>query len=339
MMNPWLDYDYEDESTIHPLDRDSINEFNARLESKDESTQQAFTISTTHTALPFFGSIDSKLVILAANPGLKIGETDLEETAKRRQLFDLARRHELAGNPFVFLRPEFEGTPGHDWWTARTRVLRDAIGDDVFTSNTFAAEIHPYKSVKYRSLGSAIATQRYTAELVSKNVSNGAWVIVLRARGEWNLLVPELVDNPKVFQLNSTQNSHITPANMAPGLFDLLVGELTSKETLARAAKLSRSPSQNCPNCDAPVKSFQRYPRYLCRKCAGRTVDAKGRRVWFTNFAFDSGAIVMHFADSVEPEVVIGNPWANELANVWVDELPCEVRAAHYGGIVVQAIA
>jgi hypothetical protein len=227
MQNPWLNYDYQSNSTIHSLDTEAVNAFNARIASSRAIGREEFLISSTHTALPFFGSTDAKLLILAANPGLKIGETEIEETHERRQLFNLARRHELEGNPFVFLRPEFEGTPGYTWWSSRTRQIRELVGDDVFTSSTFSAEIHPYKSVKYRSLNSAVPTQLYTATLVDSMVEAGSLVIVLRARKEWNELVPSLVANPNVIELNSAQNSYMSSGNMAPGQFERLIAKLT----------------------------------------------------------------------------------------------------------------
>jgi hypothetical protein len=93
---------------------------------------------------------------------------------------------------------------------------------------------------------------------------------------------------------------------------------------------------QSCPVCDGTVKTIQRYPRYLCRECGGRVVDIAGRKVYFTNLSVNSDALVMHFADSAIPDVVIDDPWTSEFAKVWVDGRECEVRAAHFGGVVIQ---
>ena len=221
MNNPWNEFDYTLNTQIHPLDYDTVITFNERV-NKTKNAEK-YRLSEHHTALPYFGSLNSSLVILAANPGLDPVATKEEETPHRRELFDQARRHGLDDNPFVFLRPEFEGTVGYKWWLSRTRRLREEMGDHKFMHNTFSAEIHPYKSINYRKLYEPLPTQEYTFSVVNDLVSQGAWVILMRAKNEWRAAVPALLKSQKIIELNSPQSSYLTPGNMKPGIFEKLV--------------------------------------------------------------------------------------------------------------------
>lgn len=223
MNNPWISYDYTQTNQVHPLDQEAFAAFNAKIEKSKSKTAFKLKLSETNTALPYFGSLDAKLVILAANPGLDPVKTPEEETPELRQLFALARRHELTDHPFVFLRSEFKGTAGYDWWESRTKQLRAVIGDERFLNHTFSAEIHPYKSQNYRKLTTAMPTQQYTFDCVDRLVRSGAHVILVRAKKEWRDAVPSLISSSKVVELNSAQSSYLTTKNMKPGVFDALV--------------------------------------------------------------------------------------------------------------------
>jgi hypothetical protein len=220
MKNPWIEYNYTTPNQVHPSDQQGFTSFNERVSTRKNADR--LTLSSHNTALPYFGSLDAKLVILAANPGLDPDKTPEEETPERRRLFDRARKHELTDNPFVFLRDEFSGTAGFDWWTSRTRLLREAMGDESFYRGAFSAEIHPYKSRNYQKLYEPLPTQQYTFDLVNELVRNGAWVILMRAKDEWRTAVPELRSSSRVIELNSAQSSYLTPGNMQAGVFDKL---------------------------------------------------------------------------------------------------------------------
>lgn len=221
MNNPWEQFDYTRADQVHPLDAEVFARFNQRMAKRKNS--ERLTLSSTHTPLPYFGSSDARLIFLAANPGLDPVKTVEEETPVRRLFFDQARKHELKDEPFVFLRKEFEGTPGYSWWESRTRKLRDAMGDEKFRQTAFSAEIHPYKSQNYQTLYEPMPTQQYTFDLVNRLVSGGAWVILMRAKKEWREAVPELTRSSRVIELNSAQSSFMTPNNMPSGMFDKLV--------------------------------------------------------------------------------------------------------------------
>lgn len=225
--NPWKEFDFLAKDQVHRLDREGVDNFNSKLEKSKSKSASRLLLSRANTPLPFFGALDATLIILAANPGLDPINTPQEETPERRRLFDQARRHELHSHPFVFLRPEFQNTPGYTWWEKRTRQLREAVGDDVFLNRTFSAEIHPYKSQNYKPLHEPLPTQGYTFSLVNELVRNGAFVILVRAKNEWCSAVPSLQHNDRVIELNSKQSSYLTERNMPVGAFSKLAAHVS----------------------------------------------------------------------------------------------------------------
>lgn len=92
---------------------------------------------------------------------------------------------------------------------------------------------------------------------------------------------------------------------------------------------------QKCPICGEPVIDMRRYPRYLCFDCVMRAVDHDGRLVSFTDLDTDGG-LSMRYQDKASPDVVIESPFSTGFPHVWVDGVECEVRVAHFGGVVIQ---
>jgi hypothetical protein len=218
MENPWLQYDVTDANTVHRLDRQKFDEVNSRIRKKKNSDD--YLLSSSNVALPYFGNPEGNFVILYANPGLDKELTSLEETPERAHLFDLARRHSLENpHPFVFLTPEFEGTPGFKWWEKTLGpILKrfDGIRLEVL-SNIFSVELHPYKSVKYEVLTKSegsFPSSLYSNDLVSMAISRGALVLIARAKEQWFDAVPELRTYSRVIYLSSSQNSVISPNNV-----------------------------------------------------------------------------------------------------------------------------
>jgi hypothetical protein len=225
MENPWHEFDYKKELQVHPADAAVVAKFNKKLEASKSSNAHKFSLSTEHTPLPYFGSLNSKLVILMANPGLDPQRTIEEETPRFREMFDLARKHELTQDPFVFLSEEMKETPGGQWWRKRLGKIIEIVDLEVVKQSLFTAEIHAYKSINYKPLEEPLATQSYTFATVQKLVDAGAYVILGRAKNEWRAAVKGL-NGERVIELNSNQNSFLTEGNMPPGKFTQIVNAL-----------------------------------------------------------------------------------------------------------------
>lgn len=211
MNNPWLSYVNNGANGFHRLDQEICLKFNAGKKKPLPSKHQ---LRPEFSPLPFFGNHqNAKLVILMANPGLDEENTRLEETAERQALLDQARRHELADNPFVFLRDEFKGTPGYDWWQKRTRELRERVGDEIFLNNTFSAEIHPYKSVNYRPMPERLPTFGYTEGIIRRLMDQGAAVLVRNK--DWFRVMPELQNYSRTLVTKNPVISYVTEKSVA----------------------------------------------------------------------------------------------------------------------------
>jgi hypothetical protein len=217
MKNPWLDYDYKKSNSVHPLDQDLFDKVNVRLSKRGKD----YVLSSANVALPYFGNPDANLVLLYANPGLNPKETTKEETPALAELFDLARKHKLTGtDAFVFLREEFEGTPGYLWWEKTLRFVFKRFSEPHARKqalrNIFSAEIHPYKSVKYGALTKGegnFPSSEYTYHLVQKAIDRGAVILIARAKNEWFRALPALANYGNVIYLSSSQQSAISPNN------------------------------------------------------------------------------------------------------------------------------
>ena len=85
---------------------------------------------------------------------------------------------------------------------------------------------------------------------------------------------------------------------------------------------------QKCPICGEAVNYSERYPRYLCRKCAGRVTDKDGRRVVFHNIDPMGHGCGGKYADTGElyPSAIC-----------YADGHECWADEARFGGIVIQA--
>jgi hypothetical protein len=86
---------------------------------------------------------------------------------------------------------------------------------------------------------------------------------------------------------------------------------------------------QFCAVCSTKVKSFPRYPRYVCRDCANKTRAANGRPVEFANRDF-AGGCVGRYADTHRPY---------RSQECFIDGVRCYADEAQLGGIVIQVVS
>ena len=85
------------------------------------------------------------------------------------------------------------------------------------------------------------------------------------------------------------------------------------EDTKARImGTVPRTITQMCTLCRNAVQASERYPSYLCGRCASRAVDADGKQPW--------------------REVQY---WEGPC---FVDSVPCWLEEAHLGGTVVRIV-
>jgi hypothetical protein len=83
-----------------------------------------------------------------------------------------------------------------------------------------------------------------------------------------------------------------------------------------------------CPICGERIKANPRYPRQVCRACAARACDEKGRPLCFSNTSL-SGGFAACYADTGE---------ARDSHVCFIDGVRCWADEARMGGIVVQIV-
>ena len=136
--------------------------------------------------------------------------------------------HGATDYPFYFLNPRLRD-PAHpsgpEWWSQKLRRLTDACGVETVAAKLACVELFPYHSRRYRAVGAILPSQRYGFELVRQAMARGAYLVMMRAKAPWLKAVPELAAYPYV-ELNSKQNVTISPNNLPPKQFDVLVERL-----------------------------------------------------------------------------------------------------------------
>jgi hypothetical protein len=86
--------------------------------------------------------------------------------------------------------------------------------------------------------------------------------------------------------------------------------------------------THDCPICLAEVGHWERYPNQVCERCAGKTSDAYGRRLKFSNESL-SGGLQAHYLDN-------GAEYNRQLC--YIDGRKCFVGEHRFGGIVVEVV-
>lgn len=81
-----------------------------------------------------------------------------------------------------------------------------------------------------------------------------------------------------------------------------------------------------CPICGVELDFIERYPRYICSKCASLASDIDGNGISFFNEDL-SGGITGIYTDT-------GKPYNGNLC--FIKGVKCRADEARFGGIVIQ---
>lgn len=224
MKNPWLDFDYRASSQLHHLDAPHVHAFNREI--GKASSKSIYKLSDIHAPLPFFGSLEAKVVILLANPGLSPSEIEPDESEEQLALLDSARRHETIGNHFIYLDEAMKGTEGYNWWNQKLRGLIADSSLEAVHRNILVVEFHPYHSVNFSFLPITLPTQNYSFGLVEQKVNEGATFIMGRHRQGWLTAIPALASAESHYF--KSRNAAVTIANLTEGGYSKILKKLSS---------------------------------------------------------------------------------------------------------------
>ena len=91
---------------------------------------------------------------------------------------------------------------------------------------------------------------------------------------------------------------------------------------------MKENKKHSCPLCGTPLVEYERYPRYVCPKCASKVTDINGRKLGFYNIGF-SGGFTAKYIDT-------GESYNSHIC--FIEGTECYADEARFGGIVVQKV-
>ena len=133
----------------------------------------------------------------------------------------------------------------------------------------------------------------------------------------------------------ASQCGNVTREVISHWISEAVVEDPAHSKIVLRDKFLVQTVVNLCPICNKSQMKFQRYPRYLCNDCGRRIVDGDGRSVSFTDHDNGDG-LTMYYSDKASPDIHTELPSVTGYPHVWVDGIECEVRVAHFGGVVIQ---
>ena len=220
--NPWAGFKHS-EYMVHPDDVASFENHNNR-------------VKLEHKFIPFLapepwiGNVESKVVILLANPGATKENLagKRERNTFRQELAIKNLNMENMEHPHYFLDPSLLSDPGGKWWrTALGRLIKDTSLEKV-SQNVLSLEALPYHSRYFEVPALEIPTQRFTAQLLREAVNRDAFIVIYRQLDYWISQVPELKNYPrKTLNPINIQRVWITPGNLRNG-YEQIVELLTN---------------------------------------------------------------------------------------------------------------
>jgi hypothetical protein len=204
MENPWKKLSKENPYVLAE-DKLLIDAYN-----KDCSDD--FRIRTDLIPEPFIGNINAPIVLLSLNPG--VGEDD-EKIHKQNwfieELFSNLN-HSINKYPFYFLNPEFEKTPGGNWWIKKLKEILKLVNKEKLANNILVVEYFPYHSEKYKKMP-IIPSQKYSFYLVKEAIKRNAEIIIMRSEKQWLKAVPEL-EKVEYYTLKNKQAPYLSNNNL-----------------------------------------------------------------------------------------------------------------------------
>jgi hypothetical protein len=213
--NPWIDLPVA-APYIAPIDKLYVNDSISHLHLEIQPT-------------PYLGNLNSAdVVVLALNPGF-VPEDLIWYPSPT---FIKLHRDNLEGNSqpaFFALDERLSGSGAYIWWKRILKGLNNAgISYDVLAQNIMCIQYFPYHSVTYTGLPQTLPSQEYSFHLLREAIKQGKKIVVMRSEKLWLESVPELA-SVNYIKLRNPRNPTLSPANMTPDEFKLLVEMLDGK--------------------------------------------------------------------------------------------------------------
>jgi hypothetical protein len=179
---------------------------------------------------PYIGQPgSSKVLFLALNPGYH----EEDDIAHQHPSLRMAILDNLDGKsgpyPYYYLHedPEIGIFRGFRWCRRIYKALINEIGAKELSEKIACIQFHGYHSRRYRSL-SLLPSQKMSFSLIREAMSRKILIVLMRSRRIWISAIPELEEYPFLLQLKNPRNPTISPGNMQPGNFEMVLKALRS---------------------------------------------------------------------------------------------------------------
>ncbi|NOU60577.1 hypothetical protein [Marinifilum caeruleilacunae] len=214
MRNPWRNLN-TDVTSIHPLDMQAVDEFNAQA-------KEEYQFCNTLLPDPYIGSLKAKVLLLALNPGLSAEDYQTHADEQFRFLYKQNLAQVKCDYPFYYLSPDLN-CPGSKWWRGKLRWFSEEMDDKILAQSICCLQYVPYHSVQFKQAKQMLPTQEYTREIVKSFMDRNAPIVFMRSKSKWEQLVPELKGYPNAMMLRNPRNPTFSPKNMGEENFEELL--------------------------------------------------------------------------------------------------------------------
>jgi len=217
MNNPWIDYQFKD-SFLHEFDQELVKDFNRKAKEEVKYCDRLLPD-------PYIGSVKSKILLLALNPGLSENDFETHANTKYKELHRKNLDQTESDFPFYYLNPELD-CPGSKWWHKKMKWLIEEFDVKKIAQTFYCMQYMPYHSVAFKKSSITIPTQEYTKHVVESHIRNNLPVIIMRSKKIWEELVPELENYKNAFMLHNPRNPTLSPTNIGSENYARLISDL-----------------------------------------------------------------------------------------------------------------
>ena len=214
MNNPWEQLS-DHPPFILPSDEQVLHAYNTKVRLEYQLRFELYPE-------PFIGNPDASVILLALNPGFDPNSDRTPTVNRDINMYRNNLCHQEQEYPFYLLNPGVGGG-GYIWWTGKLRpLIQLPLPQDFLACNVFAIEYFPYHSKKWHYKIPRVPSQEYSFYLVRKAMQRNATIIIMRSYKLWTSAIPELLEYPLAYKLNSCQKVVISPKNCPLGFIQVV---------------------------------------------------------------------------------------------------------------------
>ena len=214
MKNPWVNYEFNG-SAFHKEDAKEVEKFNNKAKPE-------FKLSAELLPDPYIGNINSKILLLALNPGLSEADFLTHSELNFKELHRKNIDQTETEYPFYYLNPKLN-SPGSKWWKMKLKWLIEKFGTKKVSESIFCLQFIPYHSVSFKKSAELISTQLYTKNILRNHIVKKFPIVIMRSKKYWVELVPELENYENTILLRNPRNPTLSPKNIGENNYEKLI--------------------------------------------------------------------------------------------------------------------